>query len=104
MLKDICDGSQSNPRLNSREARYKICDCVKRNQEEWKGALISTQNMGKGLHKVFKVVVNYISHFYQLWVNLAQKFLISFQNLETLQKLLYYQRNVKKSWLKETLK
>ena len=27
-------------------------------QEEWKGTLLSVQNMGKGLHKVFKAVVN----------------------------------------------
>ena len=29
MLEDICDGSQSHPSLNRREARYNICDCIK---------------------------------------------------------------------------
>ena len=28
---------------------------------EWKGALLSKQNMGKGLHKLFKAIVNDIS-------------------------------------------
>ena len=42
MLKDICDGSQSHPGINRREAHYKICNCIKRCQSEWKGALLST--------------------------------------------------------------
>ena len=29
MLEDIRDGSQTHPNVNSREARYKICDCIK---------------------------------------------------------------------------
>ena len=57
MLEDICDGSQSHPSVNIREARYKIRGCVKQRQSEWKGALKATQNMVKGLHKVFKTVV-----------------------------------------------
>ena len=27
ILEDICDGSQSHPIINRREARHKICDC-----------------------------------------------------------------------------
>ena len=42
MLEDMCDGSQSRLRINSIEARYKIRDCIKRVQEEWKGDLLST--------------------------------------------------------------
>ena len=30
MLEDICDGSQSHPRVNRREACYKIRDCIRR--------------------------------------------------------------------------
>ena len=60
-LEDICDNSQSHPSVNSIETRYKIPDHSKRSQAEWKGALLSTQNMLKGLHKVFKAVVNEIS-------------------------------------------
>ena len=53
---------------------------------ERKGALLYTQNMDKGLHKVFKVVVKEISNFYQFWMNLAHKFPILFWIPETLQK------------------
>ena len=58
MLGDICDGSQSGPRTNRKEARYKIRDCIKQRRAEWKGALLSMQNMGKFSHKVFKSVVD----------------------------------------------
>ena len=61
MLEDICDRSQSCPITNRREARYKICDHFKQSQEEWKGDLLSTQNMVKVLHKVSNYVVNEIS-------------------------------------------
>ena len=32
MLEDICDGSQSHPKVNRREARYKIRDSIKQRQ------------------------------------------------------------------------
>ena len=57
MLEDICDGSQSCPSINRREARYKIRGCITQRRAEWKGALLSTQNMGKYLQKLFKNVV-----------------------------------------------
>ena len=60
MLEDISDGSQSHPNVNRREARYKIRDHIKQRQSVWKGALESTRNTGKGLHKVFKTLVKYI--------------------------------------------
>ena len=53
---------------------------------EWKGTLLSTQDLGKGLHKVFKDVVNDISQALPIRVNLDKKFLTLFQNLETFQK------------------
>ena len=34
--------------VNRREARYKIRDCIKKIQSEWKGSLKDTLNMGKG--------------------------------------------------------
>ena len=58
MLEDIRDVSQSHPIINRRESCYKIRDRFKQRQSERKGELSSTQNMGKGLHKVFKAVVN----------------------------------------------
>ena len=57
MLENIRDGNQSHPNINQREACYKIRDRIKQRQSEWKGALQATQNMGNGLHKVFKTVV-----------------------------------------------
>ena len=61
MLEDISDGSHYHPRIRRRDARYKILDRFKQRQEECKLALLSMQNMGNGLHKVFKAVVNEIS-------------------------------------------
>ena len=61
MLEDIRDRSQSHPSINSRESRYKIRGCFKQSQVEWKGALLSMLNTGKGLHKLFKAVVNELS-------------------------------------------
>ena len=58
MLKYISDGSKSHPGVNMREARYKICDRIERSQAEWKRALLSLRNMGKGLRKAFKADVN----------------------------------------------
>ena len=58
MLEDIREGSQSFPIINRRGVSYKIRDLIKQGQAEWKRALFSTQNMGKGLHKIFKGVVN----------------------------------------------
>ena len=78
MLEDICDGIQSHIIINRREACYKICDRIKRWQAECNGALLSTWNMGKGLHKLLKAVVDDICTVYQFLVNTAQKFLTSF--------------------------
>ena len=57
MLEDIRDGSQSHPAVNQREAHYKIRDRIMQRQSEWEGSLKATQNIHKGLHKVFKTVV-----------------------------------------------
>ena len=56
MLQDICDGSQTHPNVNRREARYKIRDSIRQRQSEWKGALVAMRSMIKGLHKVFSTV------------------------------------------------
>ena len=61
MLEDICDGSQTHPKVNKREASYKISDRIRQRQSEWKGALKATRSMGKGLHMVFSTIVKDIS-------------------------------------------
>ena len=62
MLEDIHDRSQYQPKIYRIETRYKIFDHIKQIQQEWKRALRATQNMGKGLHKVFKTIVIEILH------------------------------------------
>ena len=57
MLEDIRDGSQTHPNVNKRESRYKIRDRVRQKESQRKGALKATQNMGKGLHRVFSTIV-----------------------------------------------
>ena len=61
MLEYICDGSQTHPNVNRREARYKIRDRIRKGQLEWKGELKATQIIGKGLHKVFSTFFKEIS-------------------------------------------
>ena len=61
MLEDICDRSKSHPKVNKREERSKIRDCIKQRQSEWKVKLKAKQNMGNGLQKVFKTFVKEIS-------------------------------------------
>ena len=60
ILEDICDGIQTYPNVNRREAHYNICDRIRERQSEWKGALKNTRSTGKGLHKVFSTVVKEI--------------------------------------------
>ena len=51
-LHDICDGNQTHPKINKREARMAIRDRIKQKKLQWKGALRATHKMGKGLHRV----------------------------------------------------
>ena len=60
MPEEICDGSKSHPSVTRREARYKICDYIKQRKTARKVALVSTQNMGKDLQKLFKAVIKEI--------------------------------------------
>ena len=55
-------------------------------QSEWKGALKATQNMVKGLHKVFKTVVKEISQELTPLGESGSEVYVSFQSLETLLK------------------
>ena len=61
MLEDIRDRSQTHLNVNKREARYEIRDRIRRKELQWKVALKTTRNMGKGLHKVFSTIVKEIS-------------------------------------------
>ena len=104
MLEDICDRSQSHPNVNRREARYKIRDRIRQIQSEWKGALKSTRNMGKHLHKVFKTVVKYIlQQFPPLGESCSEvlHFIPEPRNFAEVTKL---SDNIQKPWLKSNLK
>ena len=57
-LQEICDGNQTHPNIDRREARLKMRDHIKKKKSEWKGALKARHKMGKGLHKVFSTIVN----------------------------------------------
>ena len=81
MLEDIFDGNQSHPSVNRRRACYKIRDCIKRSQAEWKGALLSMRNMFKGLHKLFRAAVNEIFQVLPILSESVLEVFISFQNL-----------------------
>ena len=104
MLEYIRDGSQTHPNVNRREERYKIRDCIRQRQSEWKGALKATLNTGKGLHKVFSTVVREIS---QESTPLGESglevshLITEPRNFSEVTKL---SENIKKSWLKESLK
>ena len=103
-LEDICDGSQTHPNVNKREARCKIRDRIKQRQSEWKGELKATRNMGKGLHKVFSTIVKEIS---QELTNFGESgsevshFIPEPRNFAEVTKL---SENIRKPWLKATLK
>ena len=102
MLEDICDGRQYHLSVNRRESRYKITNRIKQRQSEWKGALKSTQNMGKSLNKVFETVVkdilqdlpplgessSYVYYFIPYPRNFAEVTILS--------------DNIKKPWIKAT--
>ena len=53
ILEEICDDSKSHLSVNRKEAHYRIHDLIKRRHTEWKEALLSMKNMGKGLQKLF---------------------------------------------------
>ena len=57
-LEDIWDRSYLHPNINARDDRLKICDCIRQSKNEWKISELSENNTGKGLHKIFKAVVN----------------------------------------------
>ena len=77
---------------------------MKGGQAEQKGDLLSTQNMGKGLHKEFNAVVNDILQALNVLGEYGSgvSYLITEpQNFSELTRLL---EDIKKPWLKVTLK
>ena len=58
IIKDIRDGSQIHPKIGAREARFKIRDLIRQTQNECKGSELSAKIMCKGLHKLFKDLID----------------------------------------------
>ena len=61
-IEEIWDGNYVHPDINARDARLKISNRIRKTQREWKGPELSTKSMEKGLHKVFKYVVNKLNN------------------------------------------
>ena len=104
ILEDIFDGIHTHPNVNRREAHYKIRDRIKQRKLEWKGELKATRRMNKFLHKVFKTVVKKI--FQELtplgeFGSEVSHFIPEPRNFSEVTKL---SDNIKKPWLKATLK
>ena len=104
MLEDICDGSQTHPNVNKRVARYKIRDRVMQKRSQWKGALKAMRNTGKGLHKVFSMIVKEILQELATLGESGSKvshFIPEPRNFAEVTKL---SESIRKPWLKATLK
>ena len=103
-LHDIRGGNQTHPNIDKREARLKIRDRIKQKKSQRKGALRATHRMGKGLHKVLSTIVSEIS---QEWTNFGESgsevshFIPEPRNFAEVTKL---SENIRKPWLKATLK
>ena len=56
--KDIWYGIQIHPDNNTRYSIFKIHDRIRKTQSELKVSELSEKSIGKGIHKLFKVVMN----------------------------------------------
>ena len=103
-LHDICDGNQTHPRIDKREARRTIRDHIKQKKSQWKGALRATHKMGKGLHRVFSTIVSEVlqelTNFGETGSEVSH-FIPEPRNFAEVTKLA---ENIRKLWLKATLK
>ena len=104
MLEDICDVSKSRPSINRREARGKIRDHIKRRQKEWKRALLSTRKISKGLHKLFKAVVDDILQYLPILGESVSEVSYFIPEPIKFAKVTRLSEDIKKPWLKSTQK
>ena len=104
ILEDICDGSQSHSSINRRDARYKIRDHVLKNQEKCKWALLWTQYMVKGSHKVFKAVCNGLSESIPIMVESGSGVFYFIPEPGNFAEVTRLSSDIRKLWLKTTLK
>ena len=103
MLEYIRDGRQNHPILNRKKEHYKIRDHNKRRQTEWKVTLKDTQNVGKGLNKVFKNVVKEILRDLPTWGGSGSEVSHSIPDPRNFAEVTILSYGIKKPWLKVTL-
>ena len=103
-LEDIRDGSQIQPDLNTRYSRLKISDRIKQTQNEWKVLELSLKSMGKGLHKVFKAVVKKLKNEFPNLGESGSEVLQFIPEPINFAEVTRLPIDVKKAWLKVTLK
>ena len=77
---------------------------MRQRQSEWKGALKATRNKGKGLHKAFSTVVKEISQELKPLVYSGSKVSDFIPEPRNFVKVTKLSDNIKKPWLKATLK
>ena len=104
ILEDIRDGSQSHQNVNRIEARYKINDCIKQKQSEWKVVLKATWDVGKGLHKVFKTLVKEIFRDLPPLGESSSEFSHFIPEPRNFSEVTKLSEDIKKPWLKATQK
>ena len=104
MLEDISDSSQYHLRINRRKSHYNIRYCIKLCPSERKGAMLSTKNMGKVLHKVFKAIVNDIFQSLSILGESGSEFSYFIIQPINFAELTRLSEDIKKNWLNATLK
>ena len=103
-LEYIQDGSQTHPEIKAGYSRLKIRDLIKQNQNEWKGQKISEKIMDKGLHKIFKEVVNKLKNAFPNLGKSGSKVSHFIPEPGNFEAVTILPADIKKAWLKTTLK
>ena len=104
VLEDIPDGIQSRPIINRIEARYNIRGCIKRGQAEWKGAVFSTQNKGKYVHKSVTSVVIDIFQGLQIFGESGSEVSYFIPEPRKIAEVTRLSEDINKYWIKTTMK
>ena len=103
-LKDISYGNQIHPELNAIDYIFRICDRIKQTQNEWNGEELSAKITGKALYKVFKAVVNELNNASLSLGKSGSEVLQFIPEPSKFAEVTRLPADVKKVWLKETLK
>ena len=61
-IKSIRDRRYLHPNINKEYAILRIYDHIRQAQNDWKRAELSEKSVGKGLNKIFKVIVKELNN------------------------------------------